>query len=187
MAIRYCIICGQAFDAPPSSKKITCSAACSRIRKSQSHLGKRNIWSDAARERARQSERHVQQARRQQISATAAAMQLPEGQKGAQHRSSKIWVLRAPDGTLHHAIGLAAWVREHYRLFEPDTTDPAASIRRICGGIQAMSSAYRARIGKPVSSYKGWQLLSVTDKTPAQQAQALTNYATTTEEDNPND
>jgi len=36
--IKHCVICGAAFEAQPTSKKITCSKACSTVRKAQSHL-----------------------------------------------------------------------------------------------------------------------------------------------------
>lgn len=39
--IRRCVVCGTKFNTPPSNNKITCSKACSDVRRSQSHQGKR--------------------------------------------------------------------------------------------------------------------------------------------------
>lgn len=39
--IRRCVVCGAEFIMAPSSNKITCSKACSDVRRSQSYQGKR--------------------------------------------------------------------------------------------------------------------------------------------------
>lgn len=65
--VKRCVICGAAFSAPPSSKKITCSAECSARRRTMSHIGKRNTWSVEARARlskARKDEGYGAAARR---------------------------------------------------------------------------------------------------------------------------
>lgn len=35
--IRRCVVCGSEFITAPSNNKITCSKACSDVRRSQSH------------------------------------------------------------------------------------------------------------------------------------------------------
>lgn len=103
-------------------------------------------------------------------------MSLPESQRGSQHRECKVWILKAPDGTVHRAVGLLPWIRENYQLFEPDTINPDATIRRIKAGFTAISSPARSKSGKSVTSYKGWQILSVSDKTHDEQENALYHY-----------
>lgn len=177
---KICLVCGKAFYASPSSKTVTCSKSCSIIRKAQTHKGKSNVWSDNARAQYRKNEAHVRQAKQQVVDATRAAMSLPESQKGPQHRECKVWILKAPDGTIHRAVGLLPWIRENYLLFEPDTNDPNAAIRRIKAGFSAIAGSmfYSApsRKRNPVTSYKGWQLLSVSDKTHDEKINALIEY-----------
>ena len=172
--IKRCVICGAEFPAPPSSKKITCSKACSSIRKAESHTDRHNVWSDDARSRYRQNQAHVLQARRQVVSATKAAMDLPESQRGPQHRECKVWILKDPVGSLHRAVGLTPWARDNYKLFEPDSSDPEATARRIRAGFSAIAS--RSKTEKPVTSYKSWALVSVSEKTLDEQAIALVGY-----------
>lgn len=182
-ATRICIVCGKTFYAPPSSKKITCSKTCASIRKTQIRTGKTHQWSEEARTRLKENERHIQQAQQQIIKATEIAMQIPEGQKGSQNRACKVWILKAPDGTLHRAVGLLPWARENYRLFEPDSIDPEATARRIAYGFRAIASCMRGnartRNGHPVNSYKDWQLLSISDKTNDEQELAMKEFSKT--------
>lgn len=177
---KTCVICGTEFCAPPSSKKITCSKACSAIRKTQSHKDKHNVWTPDALARYKANPAHQKQAKAQASVAAKAASERPEGQKGSQNRECKVWILRAPDGTLHRAVGLLPWAREHYMLFEPDAPDPNAAVRRIAAGFSAIAGSMfygsPTRKRNPVTSYKGWQLLSVADKTHDEQVNALADY-----------
>lgn len=177
--IKKCSVCGREFYAPPSSKKKTCSKECELKNKSAVHKGKSFGWSDEAKKRFAQNPSHLKQARTQVIEATKTAMALPEGCKGAQHRDSKVWIVKSPENTVLKIVGLAQWARNNYKLFEPDSTDPAATANRIHAGFSAMSSSlsgYRQKKGCMVGQYKGWQLIYVGEKDEEEQAQALKKF-----------
>lgn len=177
--IKICSVCGKEFYAPPSSKKSTCSKECESKNKSAAHEGKSNPWSEEAKARFAQSPAHLKQARAQVVEATKAAMALPEGRKGSQNRESKVWIVKTPENTVIKIVGLAQWARENYKLFEPDSTDPKATVERIHGGFSAMSSSLigcREKTGAMVGQYKGWQLLAVYKKDDEEQAKALEEY-----------
>lgn len=157
--VKRCVICGAAFSAPPSSKKVTCSPECSAVRKAQAHAGVRNAWSDGARARLsdrRKAEGYSPSARR----GLAAAMALPGSQRGEGHRSAKMWVLIAPDGTRYEVINLLDWARRHAEWFDAVADD--ADRERIAGNIrsgfgQIVRSMKRLR-KHPIYTYKGWRL-----------------------------
>lgn len=104
---RRCVICGAEFDTLPSNNKITCSPACSRLRKSQSHQGKRNSWSEEAKASARAA---AEKTGNLQYGA-AAALKLPEGQRGPQNRNALIWHLIDPVGNPVIVVNLQDWAR----------------------------------------------------------------------------
>lgn len=177
--MKICRVCGNEFYAPPSSKKITCSEECELKNKVAVHTGKSNPWSEEAKKRFAQSPAHLKQARAQIAEATKAAMALPEGQKGSQNRGSKVWIVKTPENAVIKIVGLAQWVRENYKLFEPDSTDLEATAKRIHAGFSAMSSSLsgsREKAGAMVGQYKGWQLLAVYKKDDEEQAKALEEY-----------
>lgn len=177
--IKRCSVCGKGFYAPESSKKSTCSKECELKNKSATHKGKSNKWSDDAKARFAQSTAHIKQAQAQVVEATKAAMDLPEGQRGQQNRESKVWLVKTPENTVIKIIGLSQWARKNYKLFEPESTDPDATAKRIRAGFSAMSSSlggYREKTGSMVGQYKGWQLLSVRKKGDEEQAKALEEY-----------
>lgn len=169
--MKACCICGRPFPDPPSGTRTTCSPECSKLRRKEYAHGHR--WSLTAKER-RRADPDVQ-ARVSAIQAVgaAASMRLPESQRGPQHRTAKVWIMQAPDGTLHKAVNLLAWARQHTDLFEPGV-DPEQAAQRIRSGISAVArSMAGTRRGRPVYSYKGWRVLSSEDKTPSEQAAAL--------------
>ena len=86
--VRYCVICGEPFKAPPSSKKITCSKPCSLVRKSQSHMGKRNQWSVEARQRLA-AKGQTENLRK----GTLAARQSPVAGPFETNQEAKIWAV----------------------------------------------------------------------------------------------
>lgn len=157
--VKYCVVCGAPFDAPPSSKKITCSPECSTKRKAASHTGKHNVWSDDAKKRLsaiRKAEGYSASAR----AGLAAAMQRPDAQRGEQHREAKKWVLVAPDGTVYRIINLLDWARKHAHWFDAVETDSdrervAHNIRSgFCQIVLSMSGKRK----KGIYTYKGWRL-----------------------------
>ena len=174
--IKTCPICGKSFSAPPTGRA-TCSAGCSSIYRSKKHRGVSNTWSDNARQRLRHNSTHIAQAKKQIKIASAAAAKLPESQRGPQNRESKVWIIRSPDGQTLRIVCLTDWIRQNYLLFEPDTKDPDKTCNRIRSGFAAVAASLRGtRKGRPAGSYKGWQLISVTQKTADDQLAALQSH-----------
>ena len=157
---KKCVICGATFKSPPSSKKVTCSPACRSVRAARSAKASNRRWSDEARRR-RACDPRIQ-ARMEELSPVGMALMrdLPDGQRGPHHRSSKIWELIDPNGQHITVVNLLDWSRTHYAMFEPDSLDPDASANRITKGFGAIASSMRGVKSRkrPVSSYKGWGL-----------------------------
>ena len=166
--IRKCVICGREFSTPPSNNKITCSGDCSLIRKADSHRGKSNKWGPEAVARARQRAKEHPSITEALSRGTAAALKLPEGQRGPQNREAKVWVLISPEGVPQEVVNLLDWARRHAEdYFGVEATDKNA--HNIASGIRQVKRAQEGKFlrnGKPatVSSYKGWQLLSCREK-----------------------
>lgn len=151
MITRICVICGAPFDVYPSNPQKTCSPSCRRKLKSRSHTGRRHPWSDEARQRLRDRPTP------EQLSlGHAAAMALPDSQRGPGHRECKVWHLRSPDGQDHTFTGLLPWARENAWRF--GETDEAGALR-IAAGIRQLAQSMRGKTPRPVGSYKGWTLL----------------------------
>ena len=155
---KTCVICGSEFEAPPSSKKVTCSPEC-RSKRAALSARKGHKWSSDA--RARRSRDPLVQERMEKLQAVgaAAALELPEGQRGPQHRASKVWILVDPSGSKIEVTNLLDWARDHYYLFEPDG-DPDAAAHRIAAGFGAIVSSMRGCPSRrrAVYQYKGWSL-----------------------------
>lgn len=161
--IRKCVICGAEFKVSPSTNKITCSKACSIIQKSRSHKGKRNKWSQDKHVSARMAAARTGNLK----NGTAAALKLPEGQRGPQNRTAKIWHLRDPDGNPVIVANLQDWARHHTQDFGMDPTDEDAS--KIAAGFRQIKRSMEGKLrrkGKPytVTSYKGWTLAAWENK-----------------------
>ena len=160
---RRCVVCGAEFTTPPSNNKITCSAVCSRIRKSQTHKGKSNQWAEGKREAARQAAARTGNLQY----GSAAALKRPDGQRGPEHREAKVWYLRDPEGNEVIAVNLLDWARQHTSDFGMEPTDHNAAV--IASGFRQIKRSMegkRYRNGKlsPVSTYKGWTLAAWADK-----------------------
>ena len=148
--IKICVICGRPFGCPPSSKKITCSAECSRIRKMQSHTGKRNQWSDESRDklRARGQTENLKLG-------TDAAKKSPKSGRFETNVNAKIWKLTSPEGKVYICKNLVLWCRNNCNLFGFDSTEQNA--RKIRAGL---THAKRGAQGKQTArscTYKGWK------------------------------
>lgn len=157
--IRRCIICGAEFSTPPSNNRRTCSPACSSQWRSKQHMGVSNRWSEGVKAAARAAAAKTGNLK----NGTAAAMNLPESQRGPQNRGAMVWHLRDPEGRPVIATNLLDWARRHAKDFGMDSTDAAA--RRIASGfrqIKLSAEGKRFRRGRlsPVSSYKGWTLVA---------------------------
>lgn len=166
--IRRCVICGAEFSTPPSNNKTTCSKECSRARAAKIHMGKSNRWSEAARTSAREAAARTGNLK----NGTAAALRLPEGQRGEQNREAKVWHLLSPEGVPETAINLLDWARRHAEdYFGLPPTD--ANAVKIASGIRQIKRSQEGKIIRNgrlvnVGSYKGWQLLGVEEKVRGQ-------------------
>lgn len=157
--IRHCVICGTAFNAPPSSKKITCSPTCSAKRKAESHTGVSNAWSESAKlnqSRRLKSQGYSPNAR----NGLAAAMARPDSQRGQQHRAAKVWLLIDPGGQRHRVVNLMDWARAHAHWFDVPAND--ADRERIARNIRSgFGQIVQSRLGhrkNNIYTYKGWSL-----------------------------
>jgi len=93
----------------------------------------------------------------------SAALSLPEGQRGPQHRDAKVWTIIDPEGRAHTVINLTDWARQNAHLFDTILTDAdrervAHNIRSGFGQIALSMNGKRER---PVYSYKGWALVGL--------------------------
>ena len=161
--IRQCVICGAEFNTPPSNNKRTCSATCSSAWRSQQHMGRHNQWSAAARQNAAA----IAERTGNLTHGTAAALALPEGQRGAQNRNAKIWHLRTPDGDPVVVTNLLDWARHHTADFGMEPTEQSAA--NIASGFRQIKRSMEGKIkrnGKPMSvyTYKGWTLVAWKEK-----------------------
>lgn len=160
---RQCVICGALFKCSPSDNKVTCSPACrsKRAALSASRTKRGTKWTEEQRQRLSGSAERKAQLEGIRESAVAAALSKPEGQRGIHNRNSQLWILTDPTGRKHAVINLRDWARTHYRDFSPDAADPERAADNIRTGISAIASSMRdaeSRKGRPVSTYKGWQL-----------------------------
>lgn len=154
--IKICAVCKKPFAAPPSSKRVCCSKACSSIRKAQAHAGKSNKWSDEA--KARNADKWTID---NLSKGTAAALKLPEGQRGPQNRESMRWFLRDPDGKVYEVVNLLDWCRNNAGLFGKKPTDHNAKV--IASGFHGVKRSMVGKRKPPVNSYMGWTILGWQD------------------------
>lgn len=164
---KKCVICGAVFQAPPSSKKVTCSPACrSRRAALAAKASAGRTWSTEKKaRRANDPDVIAKLASIQQIG-SHAALAIPEGQRGPQNRESKVWELIDPDGNHITVTNLLDWARNNYTLFEPPCDDVDAAAKRVSNGIMTIATSMRGARSRqrPVSSYKGWGLARLPEK-----------------------
>lgn len=157
---KICVICGGSFDAPPSSKKVTCSPECRSKRAALSAKRKGRKWTSVAKDRRAADVSVKLKLASVQAYGTAAALAIPEGQRGPQNRESKIWTLIDPAGNKIVVTNLLDWARENYTLFEPPCDDAEEAADRVSKGFRAIASSMRGVSSRkrPVYHYKGWGL-----------------------------
>jgi len=154
--VKICVICDNEFRAPPSSKKITCSKECSTIRKSQSHKGKSNVWSDGARMRISDAGMTTNL-----YKGTLAAQKSPIAGRFKTHHSAKRWRLVTPYGETIEVQNLLYWARENCHLFDKPQND--ASANAIRSGFLAIAQTMRGKRGgegqqRAAWTYFGWTM-----------------------------
>lgn len=146
--VKICVTCGAEFAAPPSSKKITCSNKCSRVRKQQSHTGKSNQWSEESRQAL--SERG--QTQNLQLG-TPAAQASPIAGPFETNQEAKIWWLVDLATDRRYEIrNLRKFCRDNPNLFAPDPWKNAYA------GIEQVQRWLLGRTKRTVSRWKTWTL-----------------------------
>lgn len=158
---RICAICGKAFYISPSeTAQQCCSKKCgAALRLKNGHVN--NVaWSAEAKARRAADPKIQAQMHALQPGGVAAALKLPEGQRGPQNREALVWVLIDPAGGYHKAVNLSDWARKNYRLFFQDDTPGDIAARRISAGFKAIASTMRGsrKSSRPAMTYKGWRL-----------------------------
>ncbi len=146
---KECVVCGEEFQAPPSSKKITCGKLCSSIRKSESHRGKTHPWSAPARQRLRE--------RGQTINltlGTEAARRSPVSGPFPTNRNALVWTIESPEGKLFTMRNLNRFIRTHPTMFD-------GTLNQARSGFTQMRRSQQGKTKRPVSQWKGWRLHSV--------------------------
>lgn len=146
--IKQCTICGAQFTCFPSDKKTTCgSADCTKEQRRQSHVGKRNKWTE-------DSKRHLSAKGKTDnlLRGTPAAQQSPLAGAFETNQNALIWTLQAPDGTTHIVRNLALWLREHADMLD-GTPEQARA------GLMQIKRSMEHKTKRPVRQWKGWHLV----------------------------
>ena len=152
-----CVICGREFEAPPSSKKITCSPECSRARKRISHTGKHNDWSSEARARLSKAG----QTSNLKLGMPAAKAS-PISGRYETNQEAKIWHLISPSGEEIVVRNLLLWARANTDRFGKPPGDHSAS--QIAHGFAAVAATHRGTRKTPAWSYYGWRLAGAPER-----------------------
>ncbi len=146
---KICIICGASFDAPPSSKKVTCSDACSAERKRATHTGSTYAgWSN-------ESKRHLTE--RGQTSnlrlGTLAAQLSPIAGPFETNQEAKIWWLLNQTTRERYTVrNLRKFCRDNAELFDPDPWENAYA------GLRQVQACLMGKTKRGVSRWKDWTL-----------------------------
>lgn len=163
---KICVVCGQEFACPPSDKTLTCSEGCSSERKKTTHTGLHYQWSEAARERRRQSGAQPDQAK-----GTAAALRSPIAGPFETHHTAKVWrLLNLDTREVYVAQNLRKWCRDHADLFAPDPWQNAAA------GLRQVQRWLNQTAPHKVTRWKNWTLTQAAakpDAAPAREHPAL--------------
>lgn len=147
MSGKKCIICGDKFNAPPSSKKITCSANCSTERKKISHQGKSNSWGEGKKSKRREKDWSFFQK-----TGTEKAQKSQIAGPFETNQNAKFWVVVDPDGIEYEVKNLSLFCRENAKRFLPNTPQQA------CAGLKEVNKWLRGKSKRTVSQWKGWAL-----------------------------
>jgi len=150
---RICANCGRLFLAPPTSKKVTCSSACSCRRKVGTHVGVSNTWSAEARERlsARGQTDNLK------LGTPAAQASLLAGPYETNQEAKRWWIV-TPDGDVHEVVNLRKWLRDNAHMLPGGRDDLAYA------GLRQVQLSMMGLTKRPVGAWKGWTL-----KKPAEQ------------------
>jgi len=148
---KTCPVCGRSFECPPSSKKRTCSKACSSIWKSITHTGKK--YKSGKKRLPRQSLENLKLGMK-------AAQKSPNAGRYPTNVNARMWHVRSPDGVEYRFRNLNLWARQNAHLFGEAPID--AAVNRIRSGFAQIKRSIEGKLGpnqRPTSTYKGWELL----------------------------
>lgn len=151
MATKICVVCGKEFSAPPSSKKITCSAECSRERKRITHTGKSNVWSEESKKNL-----SLKGQTENLKKGTDAARRSPIAGAFATNQNAKHWVLKSPTNVIYECDNLNLFIREHPEWF-PNPTSASSALRASAACLAGKASP--SRKDRQFGQYKGWQVV----------------------------
>jgi predicted nucleic acid-binding Zn ribbon protein len=145
---KSCVVCSTPFAAPPSSKKITCSRACSAVRKRETHEGRPHTWGPEARERLREKGKTPNL----ELGTPAARLSPISGPYETNREAKVWWVVHLPTGRRYRARNLRKWCRDHPELFAPDRWENAYA------GLLQVQAWLIGRRADTVSRWKDWTL-----------------------------
>ncbi len=154
--IKRCVICGSEFNAPLSSKKITCSKQCSAryrtlfIRGVKRSEEARKKMSDKAKERENE----------QLKLGTPAAQKSEKAGRFVTNSSAKQWVLMSPDKKIYPCTNLMEFIRRNTELFGCELTEK--NVQNIAHGFFTIKKNIKRKKGSV--TYKGWTLIDWCDK-----------------------
>lgn len=155
--IKKCVECGAEFNAPPSSKKITCSSECSKIRRSK--LLKGHFVSAETKNKLSKSAKskgftpNLQQG-------TKAAMNSEKAGRTETNSSAKTFVIVSPIGKIYTVTNLMHWIRNNIKLFNCKLTDE--NVSKIAHGFYTIKRNIKKN--QRGQTYKGWTIIEWDDR-----------------------
>lgn len=156
---KICVICGKEFEAPPSSKTVTCSIQCRRIRASKSATGREKSIEEREKISKAAAGRDMTEL---QAMAIKAVSESPHTGKFETNINAKDWHLISPEGRHYFFHSLNFWMRENGENFfgcKPDS-------REFHNAVSGLWGAKRAAQGKKTArccTYKGWKVIPTKD------------------------
>ena len=155
--IRQCIVCGKDFKCSPSDKTVTCSKECSRINKSRTHQGKKNVWNSESRERLRELGQTDNL-----LKGAEAAKKSPKSGRFETNVNAIVWKLTSPEGKVYICRNLRLWARNNCSLFGLDNTEE--SFKKIYAGLRHAKRGFEGKKTAKTCTYKGWKAEPGTEK-----------------------
>ena len=148
--IRQCVVCGRDFKCSPSDNTVTCSKECSRLNKSITHKGKKNIWTEENRKKLREKGAFPNLGK-----GTEAAKKSPKAGRFETNVSAKIWKLTSPEGKIYICRNLKLWARGNCALF--DCADTEQNVNKIAAGLKHAKRGGEGKKTARCCTYKGWR------------------------------
>ena len=155
--IKKCVECGAEFYAPPSSKKITCSPECSKIRRSKIRKGC-HISADAKKKISKKAKTRGFTVNLQK--GTLAAKTSEKAGRTETNSSAKTYVIVSPNGKTYTVTNLANWVRNNIKLFGCELTDKNVDL--ISHGFYTIKKNIKKN--RRGQTYKGWTIIEWDDR-----------------------